>query len=158
VSGPKAFRIVTPAEIISIYRRNLARLDARPSKSGLRPAGATGRSIRRTSTGSSLDATRSVACSMRIGSPNSRSRSPAETSYLQADAERRAEKAAEAEARRKGDFRRTKSAAQGVAGEVRIFRHRCSARPSTRTHDLGGIRRQPQRGHQQGRATASTNR
>ena len=28
MSGPKAFRIVTRAEIISICRRNLARLDA----------------------------------------------------------------------------------------------------------------------------------
>lgn len=38
----------------------------------------------------------------------------AETSYLSADAERRAEKAAESEAKRKGDQRRAKSAAQAL--------------------------------------------
>jgi hypothetical protein len=51
---------------------------------------------------------------MRIDSPNFRSRSRQRFSYLEIDAERRAEKAAEAEAQSKRDLRRTKVAAQAL--------------------------------------------
>ena len=75
MSGPKAFRIVTRAEIISICRRNLARLDA-----AIEIWTST---CRRNGTIDQSDIDKviarrdeSVACLTRIGSPNSRSRSP----------------------------------------------------------------------------------
>ena len=46
----------------------------------------------------------------------------AEISYLNADAERRAEKAAESEAKRKGDQRRAKSAAQALLAKFEASR------------------------------------
>ena len=113
MSGPKAFRIVTRAEIISICRRNLARLDAAIEvwTSTCRRNGTIDQSdidrviARRDEIRRLLDADRFTELQKQVA---------AEISYLQADAERRAEKAAEAEARRKGDLRRTKSAAQAL--------------------------------------------
>ena len=113
MSGPKAFRIVTRAEIISICRRNLARLDAAIevwtstcSHNGTIDQSDMDRVIaRRDEIRRMLDADRFTELQKQAA---------AEISYLQADAERRAKKAAEVEARCKGDLRRTKSAAQAL--------------------------------------------
>lgn len=110
MSGPKAFRIVTRAEIISICRRNLARLDGAIEfwTSTCRGNGTIDQSdidrvmARRDDIRRMLDADKFTELQKQVA---------AEISYLQADAERRAEKAAAAEARQKGDLRRTKSVA-----------------------------------------------
>lgn len=111
MSGPKAFRIVTRAEIISICRRNLARLDATIEiwtstceRNGTIDQSDIDRVIaRRDEIRRMLDADRFTDLQKQVVS---------EISYLNADTERRAEKAAESAARRKGDLRRAKSAAQ----------------------------------------------
>jgi hypothetical protein len=113
MSGPKAFRIVTRAEIISICRRSLARLDAAIESwtSTCKRNGTIDQSdidrviARRDEIYRMLDADRFTDLQKQI---------IAEISYLSADAERRAEKAAEFEAKRKGDQRRAKSAAQAL--------------------------------------------
>ncbi|MEY9881196.1 hypothetical protein [Bradyrhizobium sp. USDA 329] len=113
MSGPKAFRIVTRAEIISICRRSLARLDAAIEfwtstckRNGTIDQSDIDRVIaRRDEIHRMLDADRFTDLQKQV---------IAEISYLSADAERRAEKAAESEAKRKGDQRRAKSAAQAL--------------------------------------------
>ncbi|MDN4987187.1 hypothetical protein QY049_28910 [Bradyrhizobium sp. WYCCWR 13022] len=113
MSGPKAFRIVTRAEIISICRRSLARLDAAVEfwTSTCKRNGTVDQSdidrvvARRDEIRRMLDADRFTDLQKHV---------IAEISYLSADAERRAEKAAESEAKRKGDQRRAKSAAQAL--------------------------------------------
>lgn len=113
MSGPKAFRIVTRAEIVSICRRSLARLDAAIEfwistckRNGTIDQSDIDRVIaRRDEIHRMLDADRFTDLQKQV---------IAEISYLSADAERRAEKAAESEAKRKGDQRRAKSAAQAL--------------------------------------------
>ena len=113
MSGPKAFRIVTRAEIVSICRRSLARLDAAIEcwtstckRNGTIDQSGIDRVIaRRDEIHRMLDADRFTDLQKQV---------IAEISYLSADAERRAEKAAESEAKRKGDQRRAKSAAQAL--------------------------------------------
>ncbi len=113
MSGPKAFRIVTRAEIVSICRRSLARLDAAIEfwTSTCKRNGTIDQSdierviARRDEIHRMLDADRFTDLQKQV---------IAEISYLSADAERRAEKAAESEAKRKGDQRRAKSAAQAL--------------------------------------------
>jgi hypothetical protein len=113
MSGPKAFRIVTRAEIISICRRNLARLDAAIEiwtstckRNGTIDQSDIDRVIaRRDEIRHMLDADRFTDLQKHV---------VFEISYVNADTERRAEKAADAAARRKGDLRRAKSAAQAL--------------------------------------------
>src|ERR1700755_2492144 len=108
MSGPKAFRIVTRAEIISICRRNLARLDAAIEiwtstckRNGTIDQSDIDRVIaRRDEIRRMLDADRFTDLQKHVAS---------EISYLNADTERRAEKAADSAAKRKGDLRRAKS-------------------------------------------------
>jgi len=117
MSGPKAFRIVTRAEIISICRRNLARLDAAIEvwTSSCRRNGTISHAdidkviARRDELRRLLDADRFIELQKQV---------PVEISYLQADADRRAEEAAEQEARRKRDLRRTKAAAQALLSRL----------------------------------------
>jgi|SRR5271165_623452 len=117
MSGPKAFRIVTRAEIISICRRNLARLDAAIEvwTTSCQRNGTIGQAdidkviSRRDELRRLLDADRFIELQKQV---------PVEISYLQADADRRAEKAAEQEARRKRDLRRTRAAAQALLSRL----------------------------------------
>ncbi|MHC2255745.1 hypothetical protein ACVILK_005437 [Bradyrhizobium embrapense] len=121
MSGPKAFRIVTRAEIISICRRNLARLDAAIEiwtstckRNGTIDQSDIDRVIaRRDEIRRMLDADRFTDLQKQV---------VAEISYLNADTERRAEKAAESEAKRKGDLRRAKSAAQALLARFETSR------------------------------------
>jgi len=113
MSGPKAFRIVTRAEIIAICRRNLARLDAAIEtwtsscwRNGtIQQADVDKVIARRDELRGLLETDRFIELQKQV---------PAEISYLQTDAERRAANAAEAEARSKLDGRRTKAAAQAL--------------------------------------------
>lgn len=117
MSGPKAFRVVTRAEIIAICRRNLARLDATVEawksaclrNATITQADADKVVARRDEIHRLLDAGRYVDLQKEVA---------AEISYLQADAERRAEKAAQAEARSKLDLRRAKTAAQALLARL----------------------------------------
>ena len=117
MSGPKAFRIVTRAEIISICRRNLARLDVAIEiwTTSCQRNGTIGQAdidkvtARRDELRRLLDADRFIELQKQV---------PVEISYLQADANRRAEEAAEREARRKRDLRRTKAAAQALLSRL----------------------------------------
>ncbi|MCS3893289.1 hypothetical protein M2171_002422 [Bradyrhizobium japonicum USDA 38] len=117
MSGPKAFRIVTRAEIISICRRSLARLDAAIEfwtstckRNGTIDQSDIDRVIaRRDEIHRMLDADRFTDLQKQV---------MAEISYLSADAERRAERAAESEAKRKGDQRRARSAAQALLAKL----------------------------------------
>lgn len=121
MSGPKAFRIVTRAEIISICRRNLARLDAAIEiwtstcqRNGTIDQSDIDRVIaRRDEIRRMLDTDRFTDLQNQV---------VAEISYLNADTERRAEKAAESAARRKGDLRRAKSAAQALLAKFEASR------------------------------------
>ncbi|RTM14471.1 MAG: hypothetical protein E6R08_01370 [Nevskiaceae bacterium] len=121
MSGPKAFRIVTRAEIISICRRSLARLDAAIEfwtstckRNGTIDQSDIDRVIaRRDEIRRMLDAGRFTVLQKQA---------IAEISYLNADAERRAEKAAESEVKRKGDLRRAKSAAQALLAKFEASR------------------------------------
>jgi hypothetical protein len=117
MSGPKAFRIVTRAEIMTICRRNLARLDAaiedwisRGQRNGTVDKADIDKVIaRRDTLRGLLSADKFVELQKQI---------PAEISYLQADAERRAEKAAEMEAQSKRAMRRMKGTAQALLASV----------------------------------------
>lgn len=121
MSGPKAFRIVTRAEIISICRRSLARLDAAIEiwtstckRNETIDQFDIGRVIaRRDEIRRMLDASRFTDLQKQV---------VAEISYLSADTERRAEKAAQSAARRKGDLRRAKSAAQALLARFETSR------------------------------------
>ncbi len=113
MSGPKAFRIVTRAEIIAICRRNLARLDAAIEtwtsscwlNGTIQQADVDKVIARRDELRRLLETDRFIELQKQV---------PAEISYLQTDAERRAANAAEAEARSKRDGRRTKAAAHAL--------------------------------------------
>jgi hypothetical protein len=117
MSGPKAFRIVTRAEIVAICRRNLARLDAAIEDwiSSCQGNGTIDKAdidrviARRDNLRGLLAADRFVELQKQI---------PAEISYLQADTERRAEKAAEAEAQSKRAIRRMKGTAQALLAKL----------------------------------------
>jgi hypothetical protein len=117
MSGPKAFRIVTRAEIMAICRRSLARLDAaiedwisRGQRNGTIDKTDIDKVIaRRDALRGLLSADRFVELQKQI---------PAEISYLQADAERRAEKAAELEAQSKRAMRRMKGTAQALLASL----------------------------------------
>jgi hypothetical protein len=117
MSGPKAFRIVTRAEIMTICRRSLARLDAaiedwisRGQRNGTVDKADVDKVIaRRDALRGLLSADKFVELQKQI---------PAEISYLQADAERRAEKAAEMEAQSKRTMRRLKGTAQALLASV----------------------------------------
>jgi hypothetical protein len=113
MSGPKAFRIVTRAEIMTICRRSLARLDAaiedwisRGQGNGTIDKADINKVIaRRDALRGLLSADKFVELQKQL---------PAEISHLQTDAERRAEKAAEMEAQSKRAMRRMKSTAQAL--------------------------------------------
>jgi hypothetical protein len=117
MSGPKAFRIVTRAEIMTICRRSLARLDAaiedwisRGQRNGTIEKADIDKVIaRRDVLRGLLAADRFVELQKQL---------PAEISYLQADAERRAEKAAELEAQSKRAMRRMKGTAQALLASL----------------------------------------
>jgi hypothetical protein len=117
MSGPKAFRIVTRAEIMSICRRNLARLDAAIEDwiSSCQHNGTIEKAdidrviARRDKLRGLLTSDRFVELQKQV---------PAEISYLQADTERRAEKAAEAEAQSKRAMRRMKGTAQTLLAKL----------------------------------------
>ncbi len=121
MSGPKAFRIVTRAEIISICRRNLARLDAAIEvwTSSCQRNGTVSQAdihkviARRDELRRLLDADRFTDLQKQV---------VAEISYLQADAIQRAEKAADAEVRSKHDLRRTKAAAQALLARFESYK------------------------------------
>jgi hypothetical protein len=117
MSGPKAFRIVTRAEIITICRRSLARLDAaiedwisRGQSNGTIDKADIDKVIaRRDALRALLSADKFVELQKQL---------PAEISYLKGDAERRAEKAAELEAQSKRAMRRMKGTAQALLGSL----------------------------------------
>jgi hypothetical protein len=117
MSGPKAFRIVTRAEIMTICRRSLARLDAaiedwisRGQRNGTIDKADIDQVIaRRDALRGLLSADKFVELQKQL---------PAEISYLQADAERRAEKAAELEAQSKRAMRRMKGIAQALLASL----------------------------------------
>jgi hypothetical protein len=117
MSGPKAFRIVTRAEIVAICRRSLARLDAAiedwislGQRNGtINKADIDKVIARRDALRGLVSADRFVELQKQI---------PAEISYLQADAERRAEKAAELEAQSKRTMRRMKGTAQALLARL----------------------------------------
>jgi hypothetical protein len=117
MSGPKAFRIVTRAEIVAICRRSLARLDAaiedwiyRGQRNGTIDKADIDKVIAR------RDALRSLLLADRY--VDLQKQVPTEISYLQADAERRAEKAAELEAQSKRTMRRMKGTAQALLASL----------------------------------------
>lgn len=113
MSGPKAFRVVTRAEIIAICQRDLARLEAAIenwSLAGRRNGTVEQKDIdqvmaRRDELRRLLDADRFVELQKQAA---------AEISYLNADIERRAERAAQAEARSRQYLRRAKASAQAL--------------------------------------------
>jgi hypothetical protein len=117
MSGPKAFRIVTRAEIMTICRRSLARLDAaiedwisRGQRNGTIDQADIDKVIaRRDALRGLLSADKFIELQKQL---------PAEISYLQADAERRAEKAAEFEAQSKRAMRRMKGTAKALLGSL----------------------------------------
>lgn len=117
MSGPKAFRIVTRAEIMAICRRSLARLDAAIAdwiSRGQRNCTIAKADIdkviaRRDQLRALMTADRFVELQKQL---------PAEISYLQADAERRAEKVAEMEAQSNRAMRRMKGTAQALLASL----------------------------------------
>lgn len=117
MSGPKAFRIVTRAEIMTLCRRSLARLDAaiedwvsRGQRNGTIDKADIDKVIAR------RDALRGLLLEDKF--VELQKQLPAEISYLQVDAERRAEKAAELEAQSKRALRRMKGTAQALLGSL----------------------------------------
>jgi hypothetical protein len=117
MSGPKAFRIVTRAEIVTICRRNLARLDAaiddwisRGQRNGTIDKADIDKVIAR------RDTLRGLLLEDKF--VELQKQLPAEISYLQADAERRAEKAAELVAQSKRALRRMKATAQSLLASL----------------------------------------
>jgi hypothetical protein len=121
MSGPKAFRIVTRAEIIAICRRDLARLDAAVeswTSAGKRSGTIEQKDIekviaRRDELRRLLDADRFVELQKQIA---------AEIAFLQTDSERRAERAADMMARSKRDFRRSKVAAEALLQRLQALK------------------------------------
>lgn len=117
MSGPKAFRIVTRAEIVAICQRSLARLDAaiedwisRGQRNGTIDKADIDKVIAR------RDALRGLLSTDKF--VELQKQLPAEISYLQADAERRAEKAAEVEAQSKRAARRMRGTAQALLASL----------------------------------------
>jgi hypothetical protein len=108
---------VTRAEIVAICRRNLARLDAAiedwvsscQCNGTIEKADIDRVIARRDKLRGLLSAERFVELQKQV---------PAEISYLQADAERRAEKVAEAEAQSKRAMRRMKGTAQALLAKL----------------------------------------
>ncbi|WOH80473.1 hypothetical protein RX327_32600 [Bradyrhizobium sp. BEA-2-5] len=121
MSGPKAFRIVTRAEIIAICRRDLARLDA--AVEGWASTGRLNRTIeqkdvekviaRRDELRRLLAADRFVELQKQV---------VAEIGFLQADSERRVERAAEMAARSKRHLRRSKAAAEALLQRLQALK------------------------------------
>jgi hypothetical protein len=117
MSGPKAFRIVTRAEIMTICRRSVARLDAaiedwisRGQGNGTIDKADIDKVItRRDALRALLSADKFVELQKQL---------PAEISYFQADAERRADKAAEREAQSKRAMRWMKGTAQALLASL----------------------------------------
>lgn len=117
MSGPKAFRIVTRAEVIAICRRDLARLEATIENWSLackRNGTIEQQDIdkvmaRRDALRRLLDADRFVELQKQVAG---------EISFLNTDIERRAERAAQAEVRSRQDLRRTKAAAVAVIARL----------------------------------------
>lgn len=113
MSGPKAFRIVTRAEIIAICRRDLARLDA--AVEGWASVGRRNGTIeqkdidkvtaRRDELRRLLDADGFVELQKQVA---------AEIVFLHADSDRRVERAAEMAARAQHNLRRSKAAAEAL--------------------------------------------
>lgn len=113
MSGPKAFRIVTRAEIIAICRRDLARLDA--AVEGWTSVGRRNGTIeqkdlakvttRRDELRRLLDTDHFVELQKQVA---------AEIAFLHADSYRRVERAAEIAARSQRDLRRSKAAARAL--------------------------------------------
>lgn len=121
MSGPKAFRIVTRAEIIAICRRDLARLDAAVESwtlSGKRN-GTIGQDdiekviARRDELRRLLAADRFVEVQKQVAS---------EIGFLQADAERRIQKATELAANANRDLRRSKLAAEALLRRLQALK------------------------------------
>ncbi|TGN86841.1 hypothetical protein EOW77_0016270 [Bradyrhizobium yuanmingense] len=121
MSGPKAFRIVTRAEIIAICRRDLARLDAAIESwtfAGKRNGTIEQKDIekvivRRNELRRLLDTNRFVELQKQVA---------AEIAFLQADSERRVEKAAEMTAHSKRDLRRSKAAAEALVQRLQTLK------------------------------------
>ncbi|MGY4399300.1 hypothetical protein [Bradyrhizobium sp. USDA 3315] len=121
MSGPKAFRIVTRAEIIAICRRNLARLDAAIeswTSAGRRNGTIEQKDIdkvraRRDEVRRLLEADRFAELQKQVA---------AEIGFLQADSERRIERAAEIAARSKRDLRRSKAAAEALLQRLQALK------------------------------------
>ncbi|UVO35823.1 hypothetical protein KUL72_31570 [Bradyrhizobium arachidis] len=113
MSGPKAFRIVTRAEIIAICRRNLARLDCAIeswTSAGRRNGTIEQKDIenvtaRRDALHRLLEVDRFTELQKQVA---------AEIAFLQADSERRVERAAEMAVRSKRGLRRSKAAAEAL--------------------------------------------
>ncbi|MCC8955013.1 hypothetical protein H8B02_16670 [Bradyrhizobium sp. Pear77] len=121
MSGPKAFRIVTRAEIIAICHRNLARLDAAIeswTSAGRRNGTTEQKDIdkvtgRRDELRRLLEADRFAELQKQVA---------AEIGFLQADFERRVERAAEIVARSKRDLRRSKAAAEALLQRLQALK------------------------------------
>ncbi|WP_375784945.1 hypothetical protein ACE10Z_35945 [Bradyrhizobium sp. Pha-3] len=121
MSGPKAFRIVTRAEIIAICHRNLARLDAAIESwttAGRRNGTIEQKDIekviaRRDELRRLLNADRFVELQKQVA---------AEIGFLQVDSERRVERAAEIAARSKRDLRRSKAAAEALLQRLQALK------------------------------------
>jgi hypothetical protein len=121
MSGPKAFRIVTRAEIIAICRRDLARLDAAIeswTSAGRRNEAIEQKDVdkviaRRDELRRLLNADRFIELQKQVA---------AEVAFLQADSERRIERAAEIAIRSKRDLRRSKAAADALLQRLQTLK------------------------------------
>jgi len=121
MSGPKAFRIVTRAEIIAICQRNLARLDAAIeswTSAGRRTETIEQKDIdkvivRRDELRRLLEADRFIELQKQVA---------AEIAFLQADSERRVERAAEMAARSNRELRRSKAAAEALLERLQALK------------------------------------
>jgi len=121
MSGPKAFRIVTRAEIIAICQRNLARLDAAIeswTSAGRRNETIEQKDIdkvivRRDELRRLLEADRFIELQKQVA---------AEIAFLQADSERRVERAAEMAARSNRELRRSKAAAEALLERLQALK------------------------------------
>ncbi|QOZ36437.1 hypothetical protein [Bradyrhizobium sp. CCBAU 53421] len=134
MSGPKAFRIVTRAEIIAICRRNLARLDAAIESwtaAGRRSGTLEQKDIekvmaRREELYRLLDDDRFVELQKQVA---------AEIGFLQMDSDRRVERAAELAARSKRDLRRSRAAAEALLERLQALKVEI---PADIRSELGG--------------------
>jgi len=134
MSGPKAFRIVTRAEIVAICRRDLARLDAAVDSwtlAGTRNGTIVQNDIekvaaRREELRRLLAADRFIELQKQVAS---------EIAFLQADSERRIQQATEAAARANRDLRRSKFAAEALLQRLQALK---IAIPADLRAELGG--------------------